>query len=201
MNASLFLLAGWLSAALAPLDPKQGKYPESEQVQPPAPASKPPAITRPAKASLRPGSYSLESLKPPEVLKLEAFEAWSQGAAWPELERGVVIVTNHADDPQRFMAFLVDVKGQRIAAVRDGETARHLAIITQGQTAPRPGKDEHGQITPTTQSLAGSGVVIVVTLPRPPGPRGWPDDLTARILDVATMSGSAAEWMAAAPIK
>lgn len=213
MNATLLLLAGWLSAALAPLDPKdpKGQVPTQEapklekvptqdvpQVQP-LPAAKLPAITRPARASLRPGAYALESLKLPEILKMEAFDAWPQGAAWPQVDRAVVVVTTHADDPQRFMAFLVDLNNQRIAAIRDGDIARHLHGIGEVQTVGKPGKPAYdGSAPATTPMLAGSGAVIILAPPRPPGPRGIPDDFTAKLLDVATMMGAASTHMATA---
>lgn len=214
MNASLLLLAGWLSAALAPIDPKdpkgqipsqqdakldKGSLPDVPQIQP-LPAAKLPAVTRPARAVLRPGAYALDSLKLPEIVKMEAFDAWPQGAAWPQVERGVVVVTTHADDSQRFMAFLVDLNNQRIAAIRDGDIAKHLPGVGDVQTVGKPGKVAHeGGAPTTTPALAGSGAVIILAPPRPPGPRGLPDDLTAKILDVATMMGAASAHMATAP--
>lgn len=202
MNAALLLLAGWLSATLAPLDPKQDKVPtpDSEQAQMPPPG-KPPAITTPAKAVLRPGSYSLDSLKRPEVLTMEAYEAWPQGAAWPAVERPVIVVTHHDKDPQRFVAFLVDVQGQRIAAIRDGDIGRHLPLIGHTQTVDGPDKYAQGHASPATPALAGSGAVIILLPPRPVGPRGQPDDFTARILDVATMAGAMGQWPGGAQAK
>lgn len=201
MNASLLVLAAWLSAALAPLDPKQDKVPtpDSEQAHMPAPA-KPPAITRPAKITLKSGAYALDSLKRPEVIKMEALETWSQGAAWPQVDRPVVVITHSDDDPQRFLAFLVDVQNQRIAAIRDGDTYRHLPILGQHQNVAVPDKYSSGN-TPTTLGKAGSGAVIIMLPPRPVGPRGLPDDFTAMILDVATVAGSASQWPFSGPIK
>jgi hypothetical protein len=204
MNVSILVLVGWLSAALAPLSPVN-KYPspELEQAKPvpleqqkpglEKPAAKLPAITRPAKVQIRPGDYSLESLQLPKVVAMEQFDGWQPGPAWPYVDGGVVVVTDNAADPLRFLAFLVDVTNQRIVAIRDGHKASHLLLIGQMPTVDIDGgKDPHGSIPPTIMQLAGSGAVIILRPPVPPGPNGIPDDFTRMLLDAATVTGRVA---------
>jgi hypothetical protein len=190
MNVSLLVLALWLSDQ-SPLD---SKYPAPVPVQDPAPKAKPPTVTKPAKLLWKPGSYAIASLKLPETIKMEQFEVWQQGPAWPQLEHGVVVVTDHAGDPNRFLAFLVDVKAQKIAAVRDGDKGKHFLMIGQMQSVEN-NKDPQGGVPTSIMTLAGSGAVIIIRPPQPPGPNGLPDDLVAKILDAGTIAGQAAEWV------
>lgn len=197
MNCSLLVLAGWLSTSLAPLEPS--KYPTPEKVPTPeqqVPQSRPakiPAVTRPPKLSFRPGSYSLESLKLPAVEKIENFEGWQQGPAWPVIEDAVVVLTDDVADPQRFVAYLVDPKAQRIAAIRSGDKARHLLTIGQMGAVEKPPKEYSESVPPSIMTLAGSGAVIILRPPPPPGPNGQPDDLVRRILDAGAVAGVAAQ--------
>lgn len=204
MNVSILVLVGWLTATLAPLPPVH-KYPTPELEKPKMPeqmpefekpAAKLPAVTRPAKVQIKPGSYALESLQLPKVVAMEQFDGWQPGPAWPYVDGGVVVVTDSAADPLRFMAFLVDVNTQRIVAIRDGSKANHLLLIGQMQTVDvNGGKDPHQAIPPTIMQLAGSGAVIILRPPVPPGPNGIPDDFTTLVLDAATVTGRVASMV------
>lgn len=190
------LLAGWLSLFLAPLPgskvPPVVPGPEIKQL-PLGPEYEVP-VTRPPKLSWKPGAYAAASLVVPETLALEKFDQWQFGPNWPLVEVGVVVVTDHADDPMRFMAFLVDVRQQRIAAVREGDKAKHL--LTIGQMPAKVGDTgTHGSVPPTIMTLAGSGAVIIVRPPVPPGPAGVPKDLVAKILDAGTVAAFAGEMI------
>lgn len=217
MNVSLLVLSLWLSTTMAPLSP--GKLPPMNPEPAPAgkldpsvaklptPMSEPqwsgklPPKTIAPKLMWKPGSYAAESLKVPQALAIEQFEAWQKGPAWPQVDGGVVVVTDNAQDPNRFLAFLVEVKAQRIVAVRDGDKAKHLMIIGQVTTvqSPENGTNPGGVVPPSIMQLAGSGAVIILRPPVPPGPSGVPDDLVAKILDTATIAGQAGAWMAGAP--
>jgi hypothetical protein len=212
MNVSLLVLALWLSSTMAPdsptkvpspvLDPSVSKYPTpSPDKWVPKEAAKLPAKTTAAKLLWKPGSYAAESLKLPQALPIEQFDAWNQGPGWPQVDGGVVVVTDNAKDSHRFLAFLVDVKAQRIVAIRDGDKAKHLMIIGQTQ-APVPSESglyPGGVVPPSIMQLAGSGAVIILRPPVPPGPAGVPDDLVAKILDSATIASQAGAWMAGVP--
>ncbi|PCC71025.1 hypothetical protein SAMN02745121_02504 [Nannocystis exedens] len=200
MNVSLIIFAAWWSAVLAPIEPANPKVPSPAPVSPKVPSpvltplnpkldpSKLPKVTQAPKLMFKPGSYSFESLKLPEVLPLEKFEHWQGGPNWPQLESSVVVVTDHSQDPHRFMAFLVDLKEQRIAAIREGDITKHLGTIGQ----QGPGDDNHQQAVPQSiLGLAGSGAVIVLKPPVPPGPSGIPDDLVRRILDSGNIAAQA----------
>jgi hypothetical protein len=100
---------------------------------------------------------------------------------------GAVVVTPHADDPARFLAFLVDAKERKLVAVREGETRKHLASM---------GPPTNGRL-PVDVSDQISGAVIILRPPKPPGPRGVPKDLVARIIEVGVMAGRANRWLAA----
>ncbi|MBZ5713804.1 hypothetical protein [Nannocystis pusilla] len=126
------------------------------------------------------------SLEVPEVVAMERFSDWKAGPRWPEVADGAVVVTPHADDPARFMAFLVDVDQRKIAAVREGETAKHLALV---------GPPASGRL-PVDVSDEISGAVIIIRPPKPPGPRGLPKDLVARIIEVGDAAARANRWIA-----
>ncbi|MDC0721318.1 hypothetical protein [Nannocystis bainbridge] len=125
------------------------------------------------------------SLEVPELVAMERLDDWKAGPRWPEVAESAVVVTPHADDRGRFMAFLVDVKERRIVAVRDGDTRKHLAQI---------GPPANHRV-PVDVSDEISGAVIIVRPPKPPGPRGLPKDLVARIVEVGVMAGRAERWM------
>ncbi len=185
------LLVALSSQLLAPTSKNFPESPEPPAVESPAPV-KYPAVTRAPRLAWKPGSYALESLKLPGTQAMESFDQWSGGPNWPAVDVGVVVVTDSADDPGRFMAFLVDVGGQRIAAVRDGDKAKHLMVI--GQMPPGKGASEQA-VPPGKMSLAGSGAVIILRPPVPPGPAGVPDGLAAKILDAGTFASQAYLWM------
>lgn len=185
------LLAGWLSVLVAPL-PGVKLPPMAPGVADKASLPELDApVNRAPRLGWRPGAYTAEALKLPEVLPLEKLDMWQQGPGWPQVEVGVVVVTDHADDPARFMAFLVDVKQQRVAAVREGDKLRHLLTIGQ-MAGQKPGSaDAHGSAPTSILTLAGSGAVIIVRPPVPPGPAGVPRDLVARMMDAATLAAFA----------
>jgi hypothetical protein len=197
------LLAGWLSLLLAPL-PDPGKEvplpPKGGELAPEAaarPSLELPASSRAAKVSWRPGKYALASLTLPETIPLEKFDMWQPGPNWPAAAVGVVVVTDHALDPARFMAFLVDVKSQRVVAVREGDRVKHLATIGQTQAeVPEHSLGQDGAPPAGKWQLAGSGAVIIVRPPQPPGPNGVPKGLVAKILDAATLAAYAGQWLA-----
>jgi hypothetical protein len=206
MNVSILVLVGWLSATLAPLSPTS-KYPSPELEQAKQvpldqpmpspeldkPAAKLPAITKPARVQIKPGKYALESLQLPKVVAMEQFDGWQPGPAWPYVDSGVVVVTDNAADPSRFLAFLVDVNNQRILAIRDGNKANHLLLVGQMQGLDvNGGKDPYNAVPATIMTLAGSGAVIILRPPVPPGPSGIPDDFTSLVLDAATVTGRVA---------
>lgn len=197
---TLHLIAALISTLLAPL-PDGGKPATPGPVTPGPVASGPvtpdaraglelPVVPRAPKLTWKPGTYAPASLVLPEVTPMEKFDMWQFGPNWPQVEVGVVVVTDHAGDPGRFMAFLVDVKQQRIAAIREGDKGRHLQTI--GQMAGEGGK---GSVPPSIMSLAGSGAVIIVRPPVPPGPAGIPKDLVARMLDTASLAAFAGEMI------
>ncbi|WAS94003.1 hypothetical protein [Nannocystis punicea] len=209
MNVSLVILAAWWSAFVSPIVPVSPKVPspvpgpmkpESPSTEvgplnpkvPPPPeqidTSKLPRVTQAPKFSFRAGNYSAESLKLPEVLQLEKFEHWQGGPNWPQLESAVVVVTDNSQDSQRFLAFLVDLKEQRVAAIRDGDLVKHFGTIGQG--LPGDGKYQEGA-PQNFMGLAGSGAVIILRPPVPPGPPGFPDDLVRRILDTGNIAAQA----------
>jgi hypothetical protein len=208
MNVALVIIAAWWSAVLAPIEPANPKVPtqqvdtgRSPQVPqipkfPPPPeqldTSKLPKVTQVPKFSFKPGSYSAESMKLPEVMQLENIDHWQGGPKWPYLENSVVVVTEDVQDPSRFFAFLVDLKDQRIAAIREGDIHKHFATI--GHMPPPDGKYQEG-VSRTFMGLAGSGAVIVLRPPKPSGPRGLPDDLVRKILDTGNIAGAAAQAM------
>lgn len=192
---TLHLIAALMSLFLAPL-PDGGK-PVTPVPVTPGPAMpevkvglEAPVVARPPKLTWKPGTYAPASLKLPEVTAMEKFDMWQPGPNWPQVEVGVVVVTDHADDPGRFMAFLVDVKQQRIAAIREGEVGKHLQTV--GHMAGENGK---GSVPTSILSLAGSGAVIIVRPPVPPGPAGIPRDLVTRILDTASLAAFAGEMI------
>lgn len=194
MNLSLVVLAAWWSAVLAPIEPVNPKVPSPVDPKMPAPVYEPsveqiaklPRVTRPPKFSWQPGNYSLESLKLPELIPIEKVDAWVPGPNWPYVEEGAVVVTEHPKEPHRFIAYLVDVKAQKIAAIREGDQVKHLSTIGH----MRPGDfDKDGQSVPQSIfGLAGSGAVIVLKPPVPPGPPGFPDDFKRRILDAGNIA-------------
>ncbi|MBZ5715530.1 hypothetical protein [Nannocystis pusilla] len=197
MNSSLVVLAAWWSVVLAPIEPVNPKVPPSgvESLDPRMPSvsesvgeqlTKLPRVTRAPKFSWQPGTYSLESLKLPDLIPIEKAGAWAPGPNWPYVEDGAVVVTEHPQDPHRFIAYLVDVKAQKIAAIREGDQAMHLSTIGH----MRPGDfDKDGQSVPQSFSgLAGSGAVIILKPPVPPGPPGFPDDFKRRILDAGNIA-------------
>lgn len=216
MNLALVIIAAWWSAVLAPIEPANpkgqvpilnpkvlrpeqvdtGKFPQVPQIPqfPPQSeqidTSKLPKVTQAPKFAFKSGSYSAESMKLPEVLQLEKFEHWQGGPNWPYLESSVVVVTDHGQDPNRFVAFLVDLKDQRIAAIRDGDIHKHFATI--GHMVPPDGKYQEG-VPQTIMGLAGSGAVIILRPPVPPGPPGFPDELVRRILDTGNIAGVAGQ--------
>ena len=185
------LLVALSSQLLAPTSKNFPETSEAPMVEQAAPIKYPNA-TRAPRLSWKPGSYALDSLKLPDTLTMESFEQWSGGPNWPSVEAGVVVVTDSVDDPARFMAFLIDVKLQRIAAVRDGDKAKHL--MTVGQLTPAKG--DGSAVPPIKMSLAGSGAVIILRPPVPPGPSGVPDGLVAKILDAGAIASQAYQWVA-----
>lgn len=207
MKVSLVILTAWWSALLAPIEPVKPKVPSPVPVSPKVPSthvaplkpppppppeqidtSKLPKISQAPLFTWKPGNYSAESLKLPEVIPMEKFDGWHGGPNWPQLDHAVIVVTDNAKDPQRFMAFMVDLRDQRVAAIRDGDRHKHFASI--GQTVP--GDNNHQQAVPQSiMSLAGSGAVIILRPPVPPGPGGIPDDITRRILDASNIAGQA----------
>lgn len=213
MNVALVIIAAWWSAVLAPIEPVNPKVPRPpEQVDtrdfpqiPQTPrftppeqidTSKLPKVTQAPKFSFKSGSYSAESMKLPEVMQLEKFDHWQGGPNWPYLESSVVVVTDHAQDPDRFFAFLVDLKDQRIAAIRDGDIHKHFATI--GHMVGPDDKYQQG-VPQTFMGLAGSGAVIILRPPVPPGPPGFPDDLVRRILDTGNIAGVAGQLIQGKP--
>lgn len=210
MNSSLLVLALWLSSTMAPesptkvpspvLDPSVSKVPMPVPDKwVPREAPKLPAKTTAAKLLWKPGSYSAESLKVPQTLPIEQFDQWNQGPGWPQIDGGVVVVIDNANDPHRFLAYLVDVKAQKIAAVRDGDKTKHLMIIGQTQVPQPADKNPGGVQVWSIMQLAGSGAVIILRPPPPPGPGGVPDDLIPKILDSATIASQAGASMLGLP--
>lgn len=192
------LVVGWLSLLLAPLPSKAKEAqpgPEVYEAQTLQPGYEMPAVTRAPKLNWKPGRYAALALAVPEVVAMEQFDMWNAGPNWPQVEVGVVVVTEHAGDSSRFMAFLVDVRQQRIAAARAGDKAKHLLTIGQMPAAPN-GKDPHEALPPGVMTLASSGAVIIVRPPVPPGPAGVPKDLVARMLDAASLVAFADEVVA-----
>ena len=148
------LLVALSSQLLAPTSKNFPETSEAPMVEQAAPV-KVPNATRAPRLAWKPGLYALESLKLPETLTMESFEQWSGGPNWPSVEAGVVVVTDSADDPMRFMAFLVDTKLQRIAAVRDGDKAKHL--MTVGQIPPAKGD---GSAVPAERQTSTNSRVV-----------------------------------------
>lgn len=210
MNVSLLVVALWLSSTMAPdspskvpspvVEPTINKYPTPMPDKwVPSEAPKLPAKTTAAKLTWKPGSYAAESLKLPQTLAIEQFEQWNQGPGWPQVDGGVVVVIDSANDPHRFVAYLVDVKAQKVAAVREGDKTKHLMMIGQTQVSQPDDKNPGGVQVWSIMQLAGSGAVIILRPPPPPGPGGKPDDLVAKILDSATIASQAGAWMAGGP--
>ncbi|WP_434421188.1 hypothetical protein [Nannocystis pusilla] len=207
MNVALVIIAAWWSAVLAPIEPANPKVPTQQQVDtsrfpqvpqtpkfppPPEQLSKLPKVTQVPKISFKPGDYSAESMKLPDVMQLEKLDPWQGRPNWPPVERSVVVVMENEQDPNRFLAFLVDLKDQRIAAIRDGDIHKHFATI--GSMTPLDGKRPEG-VPQTLMGLAGSGAVIILPPPPPIGPPGIPNDLVRRILDTGNIAGAAAQVM------
>ena len=208
MNVALVIIAAWWSAVLAPIEPANpkvptpqqqvdtGKFPQIPEIPkfppPPEQLSKLPKVTQVPKLSFKPGSYSAESLKLPEVKQLENLDHWQGGPNWPPLESSVVVVIENEQDPSRFFAFLVDLKDQRIAAIREGDIHKHFATI--GSMAPLDGNHQEG-VPQTLIGLAGSGAVVILRPPPPIGPPGFPNDLVRKILDAGNIAGAAAQAM------
>jgi hypothetical protein len=208
MNMSLLVLSLWLSSTVAsegpiripPVDPTVDKalLPSPDKWVPKE-APKLPAKTTAAKLLWKPGSYSAESLKLPQRLPIEQFDQWNQGPGWPQIDGGVVVVIDDSGDPHRFLAYLVDVKAQKVAAIRDGDKTKHLMMIGQTQVPQPSDKNPGGVQVWSIMQLAGSGAVIILRPPPPPGPGGVPDDLIPKILDAATIASQAGASMSGLP--
>lgn len=186
----LLALAGWLSSQLVAVDQTPDRLP--------GPGASPAVQYAPPTLAWKPGTYTAEQLTAPKVVAMETYDyPFPTGPNWPVAAAPAIVVIDQKD-PDRFLAFLIDLATSKVVAIRDGNRDRHLRDIgklTRPGTLPDVRNGEGRDVGTIGRVDRGTGAVIVVPPPRPVGPGGIPTDIMAAILDVGHLVGQAQRSM------